>query len=173
MSDGLCACGCGKKTWVATYNSPHHGYVKGEPVRFRRGHNGSNNKGGRMTSRKGHVLVWDPSHRMARDHGYVFEHRAVADDAMGGRLPDGAPVHHADGDPANNEPSNLVVCEDNAYHRLLHQRMRAKDACGDPSWRKCNYCGEYDDPANLRIYAKAVCHAECSRRHNAKRREVA
>ena len=36
---GLCKCGCGEKTRIATQTRPERGDVKGEPVQFRRGHN--------------------------------------------------------------------------------------------------------------------------------------
>lgn len=35
----LCECGCGQETPIATHTRSHLGYVKGEPVRFVRGHN--------------------------------------------------------------------------------------------------------------------------------------
>jgi hypothetical protein len=34
----LCECGCGQPTSIAKENRPRNGYVKGEPVRFVRGH---------------------------------------------------------------------------------------------------------------------------------------
>lgn len=41
MSDipyGYCHCGCGGKTSIAKHNHKTHGYIKGEPLRFIRGH---------------------------------------------------------------------------------------------------------------------------------------
>jgi hypothetical protein len=40
-SYGYCQCGCYQKTWVATQTNRKLGYVKGEPVRYVRGHNRS------------------------------------------------------------------------------------------------------------------------------------
>jgi hypothetical protein len=80
-------------------------------------------------------------------------HVAVAELALGKPLPDGAVVHHVDGDKLNNWPYNLVICKDQAYHKLIHQRTNAYDECGHADWLKCKFCGQYDDPANLRIYA--------------------
>jgi DNA-directed RNA polymerase sigma subunit (sigma70/sigma32) len=31
-------------------------------------------------------------------------------------------VHHVNGDRSDNRPANLVICEDQSYHQLLHQR---------------------------------------------------
>lgn len=37
---GFCECGCGLKTAIATQNHRKHGWVKGRPLRFVRGHSG-------------------------------------------------------------------------------------------------------------------------------------
>lgn len=79
------------------------------------------------------------------------EARRIAEAVLGKPLPPGAEVHHVDEDPFNNKSSNLVICEDRAYHWLLHQRMRALKACGHVNWRPCSICGKYDDPVNLII----------------------
>jgi len=81
--------------------------------------------------------------------GYVYvqkdkvlkrAHVLVAERALGHPLPPGAIVHHHDEDKANNAPTNLVICPSDAYHKLLHKRMRALDACGNADWRKCTFC---------------------------------
>ena len=77
--------------------------------------------------------------------------RQVAEDALGRPLPSGAEVHHVDGNGLNNDPSNLVICPDKSYHRLLHVRQRAMDATGDPEMRCCVICKQWDDPQNLYI----------------------
>lgn len=38
MSDGYCQCGCGGKTPIATRTRKYLGTIKGEPLRFLRGH---------------------------------------------------------------------------------------------------------------------------------------
>lgn len=45
---------------------------------------------------------------------------------LGYALPRKAQVHHVDENPRNNANTNLVVCEDAAYHKLLHRRMRER-----------------------------------------------
>ncbi len=67
-------------------------------------------------------------------HGYVriwtgknnedLEHHVVAERALGHALPAGAVVHHVDEDTTNNAPNNLVICQDDNYHKLLHARKR-------------------------------------------------
>lgn len=54
----------------------------------------------------------------------TYEHIVVAERALGRRLPKGAIVHHVNLDTHDNRPSNLVICPSEAYHRLLHKRMR-------------------------------------------------
>ena len=46
----------------------------------------------------------------------------------------------ADEDTSNDDSSNLVLCESQEYHSLLHQRKRAYMACGNAKWRKCRIC---------------------------------
>ena len=48
-------------------------------------------------------------------------HRERAAAALGKPLPAGAEVHHHTYDGHN---SQLVICQDSAYHHLLHSRMR-------------------------------------------------
>jgi len=97
-------------------------------------------------------------HRGERVPPYV----PIAEKALGRRLPKGAEVHHIDENPFNNEPTNLVICPDAAYHKLLHQRQRAFNACGKYHWRKCQFCGQYDDPENLWLSRKKAYHRHCA-----------
>lgn len=79
-------------------------------------------------------------------------HNLIAERVLGRRLPRGAQVHHVDNDGRNNHHDNLVICPDASYHRLLHTRQAALDACGDANWRKCGICSEYGDPQEMGLY---------------------
>ena len=145
---GLCQCGCGGKTNLITKASPKLGQVNGEPWRYirghqRRGHRPSNYNGGRTINGCYPVLLI-PDHPRSNSSGYVLEHIIIAEKAFGGPLPPKAVVHH-------HTPEQLVICQDNSYHRLLHQRQRAYETCGHANWLKCSYCGEYDDPVSLYV----------------------
>ena len=133
--------------------------------------------GGTTINSGGYRGVLQRDHPRAGANGYVREHILVVERAMGKPLPPKAVVHHVDGNRQNNANRNLVVCPDDAYHALLHTRARALAACGNANWRRCNLCGQHDDPANLyhfpncrvsqhRACAAAYQRARTSRRAN-------
>ena len=118
----------------------------------------------------------------ARGDGYVrrdffgktkLEHVLVAERALGKTLPLGAQVHHWDRDRGNNAPSNLVIRPDQTYHRLLHRRMAAMEACGNPNWMPCRFCKKYDAPENLYMSPNVthayhrMCSADYAKAHRA------
>lgn len=152
---GLCQCGCGKPTSIPTKNCTSLNRVKGVPMRFLPGHSSkgplhNNWKGGRSRTgykTSGYIKVYMPTHPRAC-RGYVLEHIVIAENALRASLPPKAEIHHVDGDGRNNV-NNLVICENVAYHRLLHQRTRAYLACGNAEFRKCQYCKKYDDSSRM------------------------
>ena len=133
------------------------------------GVNHANWKCGKILTGKGYIGIRNPSHPRAGVNGYVAEHIYIAEKALGKSLPIKAQVHHMDGDKSNNNNSNLVICENQKYHSLLHQRMRALKACGNVKYRKCPICETYDSVDNMYIYPKGngAYHNEClqKRRH--------
>ena len=113
------------------------------------------------------VIEEDPSK-------YHYKARRIAKMVLGKSLPPQAIIHHVDNNPTNNRPSNLVICENQAYHKLLHRRMDALRACGYVNWRRCKYCKEYDSPKNLYITpAGNICwHRKCHTQYNKEYRKV-
>lgn len=76
---------------------------------------------------------------MSVRHKSELVHRQRAERALGHPLPATAMVHHADGSKRVDAP--LVICQDAAYHGLLHARMRVKAAGGNPNTDKlCSRC---------------------------------
>lgn len=106
-------------------------------------------------------------YRVVRHNGKsVHEHRVIAEKALGKPLPSEAVVHHWDKDRTNNRNDNLLICPDVAYHNLIHRRMDAMEATGDPNKRKCEVCNAYDDEdALVGLGARnRMAHRECVRR---------
>lgn len=70
--------------------------------------------------------------------------------------------HHTDG--------TLIICEDQAYHFLLHRRTDALKACGHVGWRRCVYCGEYSPLEDLYTWPnnRLFCHKECNNKRSLK-----
>lgn len=85
---------------------------------------------------------------------YELEHRVVAARALGKPLPLGVEVHHVNGDKKDPRAGNLVICQDRAYHNLLHRRERAYRATGHADWIKCCCCRQYDAPAAMKVYER-------------------
>ena len=102
--------------------------------------------------------------KKTRSRGPIFLHVLIAENALGKPLPAKAVVHHANEDPSDNRNCNLVICPDEKYHNLLHIRIRAKKACGNPNYRKCVYCKKWEDPKNL-VIDKSVYHLNCKRKY--------
>lgn len=131
---GLCLCGCGRTTPVAKCSNGRS-QVIGEHTRYCHGH-AKRNTGLPHRGVRGYVMISMPDHPNAAANGKVYEHVLVASRAMGKPLPKGAVVHHVNGLRWDNRPENLVVCQDESYHKLLHKRMRqlGRDVSG--LWRK-------------------------------------
>lgn len=82
--------------------------------------------------------------------GEVYEHVVVAERALGRPLPAGVEVHHVNEDKTDNRNSNLVICQDKAYHKLLHFRMRILAAGGNPNTDKlCSGCQRFRPHADF------------------------
>lgn len=134
-----------------------------------------------MARSNGYVMISARKDPRAMSNGCVFEHVRVAERVLGKPLPKGAIVHHVNGIRDDNRPSNLVICENHQYHMLLHQRQRAKEACGNANWRKCCLCDRYGDPKFMRpianksgnpSYRHFECHREQVRAFRAKKKAL-
>lgn len=175
---GLCQCGCGGKTLLAPWNNCKSGAVKGQPLRFiyqhhTRKENNPRWNGGQRKPPGDYSAIYCPDHPRATSEGYVLEHLIIVERVIGKPLFPPAEVHHFDEDRTNNRHSNLIVCEDHAYHFLLHLRLRALKACGNPNFRKCVYCHQWDDPASMMHHSKksSFSHRECNRLYCQKLRQ--
>lgn len=114
--------------------------------------------------------------RLKNKRGYVIKVERI----LGHELPQQAVVHHVDGNRNNNENTNLVVCQDQAYHLYLHVRTRAYKATGDVNKRQCQFCNEWDRIGlnRMRSYSCGnsyrTYHMDCfNQQQNERRRAVA
>jgi hypothetical protein len=162
---GYCKCGCGRKTNIARQTLSEKNHLKGIPVHFIMGHGPTKN---RQSWQHGRVILRMPDHPRASCEGAVFRSLIVAEKALGRPIPINHPIHHANENRADDTNSNLVICQDVSYHALLHKRTRALKACGNPTWRKCNICKQYDDPQKLHFShnGTSVYHPKCRNLYN-------
>lgn len=127
-----------------------------------------------------HVQASAPHHPKASASGCVYQHILVAERALGHLLPDGAQVHHVDENNRNNGNRNLVICQDLAYHKLLHVRAKVIRAGGNPNTNKL--CGDCRQPKPFDAFGimshnkstgrQSICR-DCAKVRGAKRRMVA
>ncbi len=162
---GLCQCGCGAPTKPAKQSDTRRGLIKGQPARFVRGHYART----QPRKHRGYLVVQQPGHPHATASGAVMVHQVIASAALGKPLPKGAEVHHVDGNRQNNANANLVICQDRAYHFLLHVRARTVRAGGHPNTQKwCGSCRTVKDLSDfardrsnkatgLHVYCRACC----------------
>jgi len=147
------------------------------PKSKNRGASNPNWKGGKiiLTSSNGrqrYPAIKNLQHPRTHARGYVKESILIVESVIGKYLSRMAIVHHNDGNPLNNQKNNLVICESDTYHKLLHERIRALIACGYASWFKCRFCKQYDNPINLHLIrnGNAGYHSECQSKYDHKRR---
>ena len=164
----ICRCACGKEK-VVSRGHLVTGHTKSCGCFKTASFAGKNNprwNGGKNVTPLGYVRVLAPEgHPRADGNNRIFEHILVVEAAMGMYLPDGAVVHHIDENRQNNAPQNLQLCASQAEHHEIHVKLRAFKACGHEDWIKCPYCGKYDAPENMYVYAKKPSihfHRACS-----------
>jgi len=147
--NGLCECGCGGKTWIATISDRSRGWVKGEPVRFIHGH--ANKLDGAHNWRGDQATDGTKHKRAVR----WFDIRGKQCERCGNPATE---RHHKDTDPGNNTPDNIsFVCR--KCHSVIHWELGTRTLphpaaqprpcvlCGDIvkklSHGKCHKCAEY------------------------------
>ena len=74
----------------------------------------------------------DTGYVMVKHNGKLtYEHRVLAEKALGRPLPPGVVVHHVGAVDDNHGYMKLVICPDQSYHALLHARAKELGYEGD------------------------------------------
>lgn len=165
----FCECGCGKLAPICPHTNKRRGYVKGQPLHFIKGHwvktrtgeTALRWQGGKVRNVNGYVQSVAHGHPRATPGGYVYEHVLIAEKAVGRFLAEPIQVHHVNLIRDDNRKSNLVVCEDEPYHKLLHARTRALKNCGNAHFRSCKYCHGWEAPELLYGSGENRYHSKC------------
>jgi len=170
IQEGYCQCGCGGKTSLrkGKYSKfIHNHHQRKTPQKCYA--DLCEKTGAKRGLCENHYQLWrkngDPNIKKkgANGDGYlhlgyagkqrngvrVFDHVVIAETVLGKPLPAGAVIHHVNEIRAENKNTNLVICQDRAYHNLLHARMRALKSCGNANWKPCRCCKKHDDIKNL------------------------
>ena len=92
------------------------------------------------------------------------------------KLPKGLIIHHVDEDPTNNSNANLVVCQDQSYHILLHfraDRLRGGNTRKRFVYQYCYLCGKFEHKSRLIQFENKAfyCHQNCLEERLYKRKE--
>ena len=150
--------------------------LEGYQMAYNKMENNPSWRGGKTKDPKGRILILFHNHPRANHNNYVLEHLLVIEKALGRPIKRSEEVHHINGIQNDNRNTNLVLCQDHAYHMFLHRRKKALASCGNKSCEPCKECGKYNDPTTMTLHHKLkhrniYIHKECNRKLSAKWRK--
>lgn len=91
---------------------------KGKRAGLKNSQTGKSGLGAGVIEEQGRILVMRPGDKNADSRNYVRLERAVV------KAPPKKPVHHRDGNPKNNDPSNLKVESSIGAHNAERKRKK-------------------------------------------------
>jgi hypothetical protein len=160
---GMCMCGCGERTKIATHSQSTYGSVVGTPLRYIHGH--QNRTGPYVTDDRGY-------RRRCHEVGDVVVRRREHQDvweAANGPVPPSMVIHHVDGNKSNNALSNLVAVTEREHRRTHSPYWKL---CSDGWWHQCSDCGTWMQESVFPPQ-RSRCRPCCAKRTAAYRREKA
>jgi hypothetical protein len=102
----------------------------------------------------------------------VPKHRLIVEAILGRFLPARNVVHHVNEMKQDNRNQNLVACENQTYHLLLHSRRNALLACGNADYRRCGICRGWDTPSLMSKHGGNYLHRRCAVADQLRRRRA-
>lgn len=131
----FCKCGCDELIDATDKRGRERFYINGHCNTgwFKNGHNNSKLEknsmwnGGTTYNTKGYILLKNPNHPRANNHGYVLEHILVMEKKLGRYISNDEAVHHLNGIKTDNRPENLEVIlygEHSQFHNVLRRIIR-------------------------------------------------
>lgn len=109
--------GCGRNAVTAGSKLCHFHYRRDKAGLSMTNERAIRPKGEGTPDKNGYMIVTTDGKRMPT-------HRYVVEEVLGKPLPEEAQVHHVNGKKWDNRNTNLVVCPNDAYHKLLHRRAK-------------------------------------------------
>jgi HNH endonuclease len=125
--------------------------TEGKIRRFARGHenrgvNNSRYKGFKYSSHKiPRRMMYMPWHPNSEKSGYIYEYVWLMSRHLKRQLEKGETIHHMDGNPLNNEISNLILFKSHSEHKLFEGQKDVSD-------RSCSNCGSSETQINQGKY---------------------
>lgn len=130
---GFCQCGCGEQTEISKYTDRSHGYVKGEPRRYKRGHQTAKPQEWKLVDTgyetPCHIWVGGKSGKYGWARGYGHAHKLFWEQENG-PVPEGMVIHHLCHQPSCVNVSHMQL-KTLREHRLLHPEARRDSDLSD------------------------------------------
>lgn len=128
---GLCECGCGEVTPLATKTIAARSIIKGQPLRFVHGHNRRKSGVEYLIDPRSGCWVWQRARAYARKgYGVSYDGKKPRDahlvvwERLNGPVPAGMELHHKCENPPCVNPDHLQLLSI-SEHRSLTRRSKA------------------------------------------------
>lgn len=160
---GLCQCGCGARTTIATKNNTRDGYVKGEPRRYLDGHSNRKSDRFRIVDMGYETPCWvwqlgrnEDGYGLVADGGRSRKAHVVSYEQLVGPVPGGLELDHLCRVRACVNPTHLEpVTHDENIRRQLHVNALKTH---------CKHGHPFDEANTILRGGKRSCRACANRR---------